>query len=58
MLKTQKHDKRPLRLTVVNPDDTAAVTFTRLAASKFPVVYYQSRLEDYVDWLSSWTSDE
>ncbi|MGA9209257.1 MAG: hypothetical protein WB347_15745 [Terriglobales bacterium] len=58
LLKTGKHEKRPLRLTVVNPDDSAAVTFTRLAASKLPVVYYQARLEDYVDWLNPWSGED
>jgi len=56
--KSAKHEKRPLRITVVNPDDSAAVTFTRLAASQLPVVYYQAKLENYVNWRNPWSEDE
>lgn len=54
--KTGKQEKRPLRITVVNPDDAAAVTFNRLAAS-IPVAYYQAKMENYVDWLNPWADD-
>lgn len=50
----QKHhrgEKLPLTMSLVNPDDSVAVTFTRMAALQFGVKYYQARFEDFVDSL-------
>jgi len=58
LLRMGKHEKRPLRIIVVNPDDNAAVTFNRLAATKIPVAYYQARIEDYINWLNPWSSED
>jgi hypothetical protein len=51
-LKVDRKQKPPLAIRVVNPDDTAAVTFTRLAGfKKGGLDFFQTRFEDYVHWL-------
>jgi hypothetical protein len=57
LLRTGRHEKRPLRITVVNPDDSVSVIFSRLAGS-VPVVYHQTKMEAYVDWLNPLGSDD
>lgn len=50
----QKHrrgEKLPLTMSVVNPDDSVAVTFARMAALQFGVKFYQARFEDFASWL-------
>jgi hypothetical protein len=51
-IKADRGDKQQLKLTVVNPDDTVAITFTRLAALKTGVRFLQIRFDDYVRWLN------
>jgi hypothetical protein len=50
-IKADRGDKRQLKLTVVNPDDTVANTFTRLAAQKTGIRFLQVRFDDYINWL-------
>lgn len=51
LAKEKRGEKRPLTISVVNPDDTVAVTFTRMAGLKSGIKYYQARFEDYAAWL-------
>lgn len=51
LAKEKRGEKRPLTISVVNPDDTVAVTFTRIAGLKSGIKYYQARFEDYTSWL-------
>jgi hypothetical protein len=51
-IKADRNDKPQLRLAVVNPDDTVAITFTRLAALKAGVRFLQIRFDDYARWLN------
>lgn len=52
LAKEKRGEKRPLKISVVNPDDTVAVTFTRIAGLKSGITYYQARFEDYTSWLT------
>ena len=58
LLRTGKHEKKPLRITVVNTDDSAAVTFARLVGSKVPLQSYQAKFENYLDCFNPWSSEE
>ncbi len=52
MIKTDRGDKRPLRLRAVNPDDSVGATFARLVQrGSAHATYYQATLEDYVNWF-------
>jgi hypothetical protein len=56
--KENPREKKPLRITVVNKDDGAAVTFARLAGSKVPLQSYQAKFENYLDCFNPWGSEE
>ncbi len=51
-LRVERGDKPPLRISVIDPDDTVAVTFMRLAGSERGVTYFQARFEEYLRYLS------
>ncbi len=50
MNKQRKGGKRPLHLTVVNPDESVAVTFSQLATSKIKVEFLPVVFEDFAQW--------
>jgi hypothetical protein len=58
LLRTNKGEKGRVRITVVNPDESTGVTFSRLAGPKVSVTYYQAKLQDYVDWVNPSNSEE
>ena len=58
LLRTEKREKKPLRITVVNTDDGATVTFARLAGSKVPLQSYQAKFENYLACFNPWGSEE
>ena len=52
IIKAGRGDKEPVRLTVVNPDETVGVTFSRLMPKdQHAPSFYQATLEDYLNWL-------
>jgi len=52
IIKAGRGAKEPVRITVVNPDETVSVTFSRLMPKDNPSPsFYQATLEDYVNWL-------
>jgi hypothetical protein len=55
--RTTKGEKGRVRIKVVNPDESASVTLSRLAGPKVSVTYYQAKLQDYVDWVNPWNSE-
>lgn len=58
LLKTAKGEKRRIRITVVNPDESTSVTFSRLAGPKASVAYYQATLQDFVEWTDPWKPED
>src|SRR5258708_24810344 len=58
LLRTGKREKKPIRITVVNTDDGAAVTFARLAGSTVPLQSYQAKFENYLDCFNPSSSEE
>jgi hypothetical protein len=58
LLKTGKHEKRSLRVTVVNTDESAGSTFARLTGSTVPLESYQAKFEHYLDSLNRWGTED
>ncbi len=58
LLRTTKSEKGPVRITVVNPDESTGVTFSRLAGPKVSVTYYQAKLRRLRGLGQSWNSED
>jgi SIR2-like domain len=51
--KQRRGEKRALHLTVVNPDESVAVTFAQLATSEIKVKFLPVVFEDFAEWILS-----